>query len=199
MGLPPPAAVCPWGLDVPVITVPVRGPREPLRCRGVGSGQTPVPSRSPKRGAVLPATLTGAPPPARSPAAGAAVRASQRARSLHASAGAAERAAALRPPRRAAPAPAPAPRAPTPDPTLTPTSGPSVSSALTLGPSPARPRPSRPRLLIPKPPLYPGTEGPFRAGAGVPIGWVIWRGFDSTPSQENKRGTYHSAPPRTPT
>lgn len=141
----------------------------PGRVRREPSGETPAPPHSPKRGARPPPAPAGSWLPARSPAAGAALRGSGRAQLLHAPAGAAERAAALPPPRRAGPAAALAPH-PTSHPH--PHLGPSAPSIPPPGPSPARPGPARagPDPHIPVPPLHPGLEGPFRAGAGAPAG-----------------------------
>lgn len=143
-----------------------QGPRgtPPVHCAGAGRCQ--------KRGVCPP------PDPRRRPATCPAARsrcrsASPRARRLHASVCAAGRASALRPPAprpRTCPRTCPraAPPAPTPDPTVTPTSGPSVVYA---GPSPGRPRPSRPDLQSPSLPL-PGRGGAFprRRGRGAKEG-----------------------------
>lgn len=104
-----------------------------------------------------------------------------------------ERAAALQPPCRAAPAPAPLaphPRSHPPPPSL------SVPLALPR-PGPAR---AGPDLHMPIPSFLPGHRRAFRARAGGPKGVDdLAAGVDSAPSQENKRGTYRSAPPGTPT
>lgn len=75
----------------------------------------------------------------------------------------AERAAALQPPCRAAPAPAPL----APHPRSHPHPDLSVRA-------PAPPEPAQ-TSACPSPPFYPGVEGLSEPGPGVPRGWMVWR------------------------
>lgn len=155
------------------ITVPVRGPREPLRCRGLGSGQTPVPSRSLKRCTRPPCD------PHRRPATCAVARSRCRSASEPAS----PEPSRPRPAPPSEPPPSGLPAAPhlhrTPSPHPRSHPHPHLWPQRLVGPYPwslpcwpLRAGHDRP---IPKPLLYPGTEGPFRAEVGVPVGWMIWR------------------------
>lgn len=112
-------------------------------------------------------------------------------------AGAAERAAALQPPRRAAPAPHPEP--PPQIPPSPPPLAPAPRRPLPLEPPLPAP-PSRPRPPHPQTSPLPGHRGAFSSRGRGPSGVDdLAAGVGSTPNPGNKRGTYRSAPPGRPT
>lgn len=196
-GVSLPRGLLPQGLDVPILRmVPSWVRRELLWCSGVGGGQTPALPLSPKRGPHSPSD------PRRRPATCAVARSQCRSARQPANlapsalASAAELAAALRPPCRAALHPHPHPHPEPPRSHLT-----TPSSVFTPGPSPARRRPSWPPPPHPHPSPPPLHPRPFPSRSRAGSRWGGWWGGGGRlrvkPGEE--AGTHRSALPGTPT